>query len=194
MIENDFIGVYDQTLTKEECDEIMRYFDEMKKLNLVFDRQSLKDGHAHEKQDETCFPMELDEFYVDKTHPALKLFFDKFWPCYEEYVKKYSVLATSVKHGSLGIRVQKTPIGGGYHSWHYENNGRLSSSRVIAFMLYLNTVTIGGETEFLYQHKRVSPTQGRVVIWPAGFTHTHRGNPPLSGEKYIVTGWLEWMA
>ena len=194
MIQNDFIGVYDQALTAEECEVIMRYFEEMKKLNLVFDRQNLKDGHAHEKQDETCFPMELDEFYIDKTHPTLKLFFDKFWPCYEDYVKKYSVLATSVKHGSLGIRVQKTPIGGGYHPWHYENDGRLSSSRVIAFMLYLNTVTIGGETEFLYQHKRVNPAQGRVVIWPAGFTHTHRGNPPLSNEKYIITGWLEWLA
>jgi len=24
------------------------------------------------------------------------------------------------------------------------------------------------------------------------FTHTHRGNPPLSNTKYIMTGWLEY--
>ena len=45
--------------------------------------------------------------------------------------------------------------------------------------------------EFLYQSKRFQPKRGQVLIWPGGFTHTHRGNPPLSGEKYIATSWLE---
>ena len=58
-------------------------------------------------------------------------------------------------------------------------------------MLYLNSVTEGGETEFLYQKRRIKPQQGRLVIFPAGFTHTHRGNPPLSGDKYILTSWVE---
>jgi hypothetical protein len=58
-------------------------------------------------------------------------------------------------------------------------------------MMYLNDVDDGGETEFLYQSKRYKPVKGRVLIWPAGFTHVHRGNPPLSGEKYIATSWLE---
>ena len=58
-------------------------------------------------------------------------------------------------------------------------------------MMYLNDVDDGGETEFLYQKKRIRPKQGRVLIFPAGFTHTHRGNPPLSGDKYILTSWLE---
>ena len=49
----------------------------------------------------------------------------------------------------------------------------------------------GGETEFLYQSKRFQPKRGQFLIWPAGFTHVHRGNPPLSGEKYISTSWLE---
>ena len=57
-------------------------------------------------------------------------------------------------------------------------------------MLYLNDIDEGGETEFLYQHKRVPPKAGTIVIWPTGFSHTHRGNPPLSNTKYIVTGWL----
>ena len=59
-------------------------------------------------------------------------------------------------------------------------------------MLYLNDVKEGGETEFLYQHKRYQPKEGTLLIFPAGFTHTHRGNPPISNDKYIVTGWLEF--
>ena len=27
-------------------------------------------------------------------------------------------------------------------------------------------------------------------IFPAGFMHTHRGNPPISNDKYILTGWF----
>ncbi|MGA1379858.1 MAG: 2OG-Fe(II) oxygenase, partial [Chitinophagaceae bacterium] len=50
----------------------------------------------------------------------------------------------------------------------------------------------GGETEFLYQSARVEAAQGRLVLAPASYTHMHRGNPPLDGEKYILTSWLEF--
>jgi hypothetical protein len=56
-------------------------------------------------------------------------------------------------------------------------------------MVYLNDVDEGGETEFLYQQVKIKPKRGTVVIWPGGFTHLHRGNPPLK-NKYIATGWL----
>jgi hypothetical protein len=65
-------------------------------------------------------------------------------------------------------------------------------NRIMAFMLYLNDVEVGGETEFLYQKTRIKPQKDRLVIWPAGYTHPHRGNPPLSNEKYIITGWIEY--
>ena len=61
-----------------------------------------------------------------------------------------------------------------------------------AYILYLNDVPEGGETEFLYQRLRVSPKEGTLVIFPASYTHTHRGNPPLRGSKYIMTGWIEF--
>ena len=66
-------------------------------------------------------------------------------------------------------------------------------NRIMAWMIYLNDVEDGGETEFLYQSMRVKPKQGTLVLWPAHFTHMHRGNPPLSGEKYIMTSWLEFI-
>ena len=58
-------------------------------------------------------------------------------------------------------------------------------------MMYLNDDFEGGETEFLYQNKRIVPKRGQFLIWPATYTHAHRGNPPLSGKKYITTSWIE---
>ena len=58
-------------------------------------------------------------------------------------------------------------------------------------IIYLNDGYGGGETEFLYQSLRIEPKMGKVIIFPAGWTHTHRGNPPIGGNKYILTSWVE---
>ncbi len=89
-------------------------------------------------------------------------------------------------------KVQKTRPGEGYHIWHTEVLGKHASNRVLAFSIYLNDVEKGGETEFLHQHVRFKPKRGDMLIWPGYFTHVHRGNPPLSGDKYICTGWVEY--
>jgi hypothetical protein len=83
---------------------------------------------------------------------------------------------------------------GGYPYWHSEvypqagHNDALH--RIMLFMFYLNDVEEGGETEFYYQNLKVKPKAGRMVIAPAYFTHTHRGNVPVSNDKYILTSWV----
>ena len=65
----------------------------------------------------------------------------------------------------------------------------MTSSRVMAYTLYLNSVEEGGETEFLYQGVKIKPEPGKLAIFPAYYTHPHRGNPIYKGIKYIVSGW-----
>lgn len=55
--------------------------------------------------------------------------------------------------------------------------------------MYLNTIEEGGETEFLYCNKRIKAERGRLIVFPAAFTHTHRGNPPIGKDKYIISSW-----
>lgn len=93
------------------------------------------------------------------------------------------------------INAQKYDQGqGGYPYWHSEvypqagNNDALH--RILLFMFYLNDVDEGGETEFFYQNVAIKPKQGSMVIAPAYFTHTHRGNIPVSNDKYILTSWV----
>ena len=86
--------------------------------------------------------------------------------------------------------LQKTPTGGGYHKFHTENTGYGNSSRTLAWMIYLNDVEDGGETEFPMQSQRIKPKANMGLIWPGGVTHFHRGLPPYSNEKLVLTGWL----
>ena len=78
-----------------------------------------------------------------------------------------------------------------FFTYRYENSAASHAARELTWMIYLNDVPpeAGGETEFMYQHKRFNPTAGTVMIFPAGMTHVHRGNTVLDGDKYILTGW-----
>ena len=93
------------------------------------------------------------------------------------------------------INLQKYLQGsGGYHHWHselYPQNASCETlHRVLLFQFYLNDVAEGGETEFLYQERKVEARKGRLIIAPAGFTHTHKGHVPASGDKYVATSWI----
>ena len=61
---------------------------------------------------------------------------------------------------------------------------------MLLWTIYLNEGFAEGETEFLYQQRSIVPRTGSLLIAPAGFTHTHRGNRPKGGNKYIATSWV----
>jgi len=85
--------------------------------------------------------------------------------------------------------IQKYNPGEGFYKYHYESSGFRTSSRLLVFMTYLNDVEDGG-TEFLYQKIKTNSIKGLTLIWPAGFTHTHRGVISKNETKYIATGWI----
>ncbi len=189
----EFLGVFDGFVTDEYCDEMIRYMHDMREAGRAFSRQDLKDNTTLQKNDYTVFMHQQMDF--PRTGAILQPFMKAFWEeCYEQYIEHFPILKTAPTASIFSCRLQQTPIGGGYHIWHAEATDKINTSRIIAWMLCLNDVTEGGETEFLYQHRRVTPKKGRIIIWPAGFTHVHRGNTPLSNEKYILTGWLEMIA
>ncbi len=93
------------------------------------------------------------------------------------------------------INAQKYDKGkGNYGYWHSEiypqPKGNHPLHRVMLFLIYLNDVEEGGETDFYYQKRSIKPKAGSIVIAPCGFTHTHRGNVPISDDKYVLTSWM----
>ncbi len=189
---NKDIGVWNGVLSAEECQEIIDYYERLENLNLSYSRQDLRDAPAHVKSDRSIFPLERLTKDFTSSEKFLSVFLEKFWICYEQYTRHFSCLGESGNQYIRNIRIQKTLPGQGYHIWHYEQDNRERANRICAWGLYLNTVEQGGETEWLYQSLRVPAQQGSLVIWPAAYTHVHRGNPPLSNEKYLMTGWVEY--
>jgi hypothetical protein len=114
----------------------------------------------------------------------------------KEYKKKYPYCDSCSPWGIVeDINVQHYKPNGGFYAWHTERGeaSGISSSRHLVFMTYLNDVTDEGETEFFHQKLKVRPEKGLTLIWPVDWTFTHRGIPSSTEEKYITTGWFNFV-
>lgn len=187
----NFVGVFDGAYTKEFCETLVQHYENMVALGYGKTRKASEGAQKVAKDDTQIFPGDAVEYIpLQQYQEEFNILFWEFF--YKAYAEEYSALENSGHHSNFSFKLQKTQPGGGYHVWHYESSSREHSHRLLTWILYLNDIEDGGETEFLYQHMRVKPKQGTLVIWPAAFTHTHRGNPPLKDNKYIVTGWTEF--
>jgi hypothetical protein len=190
---DNFVGVYDGAFSDAYCNSLIEYFDWCSKQNRVFGRQESE----RLKKDESALLNPVSQQTLNFATPNITMYINEFnagfWDtCYKEYREKYSVLSDYDNHTIYTYKIQRTEPSGGYHIWHSEDGSKEFSRRVGVYILYLNDVEEGGETEFLYLSKRISAKKGRLVIFPPNYPWAHRGNPPLSGTKYIMTGWIEF--
>lgn len=197
-IGKDFIATFDGVYSKQFCVDVIKHYNSLDKAGVSYLRSQIPSSPADKKLQTSIEDKSVDfENYTFLNKNEFNFFHQDFgtlfWSvCYPLYADKFAILKSSGSHSIHSVKIQKTSPGEGYHVWHYESSSRVIANRLLAFTLYLNDVEDGGETEFLYLSKRVNPKIGRLAIWPAGFTHTHRGNPPLKGDKYIITGWVEF--
>lgn len=193
IIHENFVGIYEGYFSEDFCDNLIKHFEWCQQNNRTFGRP---EAEKFKKDDSVCLePNNIQEinFMLPQINQYLGEFNSNFWDvCYKEYLEKYSVLSDYDRHTVFTYKLQKTLPGGGYHIWHCEDGSQAFSKRVGVYLLYLNDVEEGGETEFLYFSKRIKPKKGTLLIFPPNYPWAHRGNPPLSGIKYILTGWMEF--
>ena len=193
----DFIGHYRGVVSRHVCNTLIASIEgeRMRPLGLM-DRTSQYANRKHIMDDRSAEMFDLNiDYHSSDLGAALEgakqdvpEIIDK---CVEEYVGEYPVSLETIRGQSFNqiFKIQATLPGQGYNIWHSEwciDN----PNRFLVWILYLNDIEDGGETEFLYYPKRVQPRAGDLIVWPAGFTHSHRGNPPLKDKKYIMTGWI----
>ncbi|MEO7200698.1 MAG: 2OG-Fe(II) oxygenase [Dokdonella sp.] len=104
-----------------------------------------------------------------------------------------SLLVELFRPGTINLQKYIADVGG-YPYWHSEISPKPESvdnlHRVLLWSIYLNDGFQEGETEFFHQQRKITPRTGSLLFAPAGATHTHRGNMPKGGDKYIATSWL----
>ena len=192
---SDFIGVWPNFVPGSFCDQLIEYgenFLEERSSCLVGNLDSpdgteIMDGATmyggqQNRSDKSFLINYASDTWTIQVNQMLKA-------CMLHYTYMYSQLK-NVGLVSSDIKFQRTNPGGGYHLYHYENAHAAFSQREVTWMIYLNDIEEGGETEFQYQKRRIKPTKGTVVVFPAGYTHVHKGNLVMGDrDKYIVTGW-----
>lgn len=192
--DKSFIKTYDDLIRPEDCDAAIEFFKKENEFQKTFTRVQTENA-SHTWKSDTSAEITQDNYKdVFAEGAAFKSLFINLNNALRLYTGQTKIL----EHVDCPEihwepqKIQRTLPGGGYHVWHIERSGTCLDSlkRVLAYTLYLNDVEEGGETEFLIQNMRVKPKKGRVCFFPAHFPYLHRGNPPLSGEKYIMTSWF----
>ena len=190
----EFVGIYDESVPVELCNDFVNDYEKARKNRTFIDLSKINDlgfqdqtQKSIERKDEVAFiaPV-LSSIYPI---PPVQEYFKFLSECFKSYRIRYGIEFRGIIYNDV-FKIHKVKKSEGYHKWHYEKDNPQSIDRLMAYMTYLVAPEKGGETEFLHQSLRIDPVVGRTLIWPAGFTHMHRGLPPLDGEKMYITGWF----
>ena len=197
---DDFITVYKNFMPSAVCNDIISFYKQWKdqavkqhmekdlRSRQAFDNYEESQSGNHQFSTGSLGRSDLSIMLETLNTPLTARVQQYLQSGVNDYCAQYNAL-NSTPLTSWCVKMQETPAGGGYHVYHYERGSWSETARELVWMIYLNEDFEGGETEFLYQKRRIKPTTGTLLIWPAGFTHTHKGNLVLSGTKYVVTGW-----
>lgn len=183
---NDFIVRYQSVLSRDECEDVIGHINFLKE-NSILVGNDRRNSHVCDYESYN-FLQDHDHLYLVSSTKVANRIMHYMAPCVEEYLKTFSVLS-DMRFLLNDVKLKRIPKGAGFHKWHFENATIGTSQRYFVVQLYLNDDFEGGETEFLYLNRREKAVAGDVLIYPTGYTHTHRGNPPIGGDKYMASSW-----
>ncbi len=181
----NFIGswIIDDSL----CNEIVAYYEKNKQKQCQGVTSEGLNLATKDRRDITLTPHKLNL----PENEIYKIYFQSLFECYKDYNIQWPFLSGIVNDlGIGGFNIGKYEPGQHFQKIHCERSGLSTLHRLFAFMTYLNDVEDGGSTYFNHYDLDIQPTKGLTLIWPAEWTHSHKGNVLKTGVKYIITGWL----
>ena len=171
------------------CKEIIRFFDENEKLQK---NGATASGTNYTNKKTTDISINPNELKNDK-YKCFNSYIDELYKCFIDYQLQWPFLKSMVKNVDIGsFNVQKYSKGDHFSQIHTERADLKTSNRLFAWMTYLDSVEDGGTTNFLHYGIKIKPEIGKTLIWPAEWTHAHSGEILNSGEKHIITGWMNF--
>ena len=173
------------------CDEIITYFENNKDRQKKGSRSGGIDTSFKNSTDMAISPNDVQLPEND----FFRNYFKQLHSCYDDYVKQWPFLTGFVKKIDIGyFNIQRYQPGQHFSAVHTERGDLSTLHRLYAWMTYLNDVDLddGGSTTFTHYELDVQPKKGLTLIWPAEWTHAHKGNEMKANTKYIITGWMHF--
>lgn len=192
-IDDPYVFIIENSFSDRECDEMIEQFE-----NEHFLHYNGVTGGGYTPQ--------------TKRTSEINITCEKSWQswnalCFKrlnEALQKYAIHCVEkchnntlidILHGNgkindTGYQLQKYMKEQQYYKWHQDGSIKEGHNehRIITYLWYLNTVDEGGETYFY--HGKVKPEKGKLVLFPAFWNYNHKGETPISHDKYIITGWV----
>ena len=176
------------------CDSLLELFWEADAKKLTYSGKSGPGGRVQKEVKKST------DFWLqdaDKLGPPEKYRWDKYHYELSKFIDDYLDKYRFHDYGGTFVsrhlpQIQWYKPGEGYYEWHVDGAQMAACDRAMVFMTYLNDLDDGGGTMFYHQDLTVKPKKGKTVIFPAAYTHLHKGEISETQDKFILTGWLWW--
>lgn len=173
------------------CDELIAHFDANSHQHHAGKVSSGLDLEVKDTLDLNIKPRDFRR----PDHEVFPRYFDKLYEYYQDYLAKWPFLRVVAEEVHIGgFNIQKYERGQHFQKIHTERSNISNLHRLFAWMTYLNDVSEedGGATVFTHYDLTIQPRKGLTLLWPAEWTHAHKGGMLKANSKYIVTGWMHF--
>jgi hypothetical protein len=187
-IYKNLVAVHKKVISPSLCKKTIKFFED----NPDFDSNiAVDEGGVIEKEIRNS--KEIILYWADPKYKEIgEELNSKIRPLVDDYFKEFSELFTYAGNTTYeDAHLLKYKPNEGFYNFHWDTGGKNIDNRLLSIIIYLNDVKEGGETEFKYiDVDPIKPSKGDVVLFPSGVTHMHKGNMPISNNKYICVFWL----
>jgi len=167
----DHILLLDNFITRKECDKLIDFYNQQQGF-IIEDQEAGYEGYN------------ITDYFND---PAVSFMKEKMNSIASTYTKKFPEIYYTDYWRLEEIRFKKWKAGNWFRLWHQEHS-MLSPRRILSLMLYLSDHDCG--TEF-FKGKVIKSKKGRLAVWPAYFTHAHRGQKcPQNLTRFVISAYF----
>ena len=177
---NDLVHIYNNVLNSSTCRLLIDVFE--------------KNQDKHERIEQNRTP-NFTQFNLTQYSSEYKAIHDFVISKTLEYKKKYYEFIGKnnfpKENAFEQFRIKKyNNDGNDAFDTHVDVLDYASSKRFLSFFWYLNNVEVGGETVF--NDLIIKPETGKLIVFPPLWMFPHRGNPPISNVKYLLSTYLHY--